>query len=182
LIHLLDANVVIDFDHAKCLQALVQQTVVRLCVVEQVHDELCIPKPKDVTHRVSEKSRVARLLGRWLSAPIEILPGTQAERVMRHLLRRKTSSHSGRDLGEAASIAAASVDRELCFVTDDAGAARLALGELFESGERVQRLAPFVRALHARRAIDRDVVKQLGSLPKLRGDQPSWWEGWVAAI
>lgn len=182
MIYLLDANVVIDFDQARALSALVTQRVVELQLVEQVYDELCTPSVDDSPHRASEKKRVAKLLRPRFTAPIEILPGTHAAQVMRHLQSRKTSNNPAKDRGEAASIAAASVDRELCFVAEDTGAVRYALGELFDSGERVQRLAPFVRVLYERGAIDRAAVSGLGGLKKIRENPPSWWATWLASI
>jgi len=182
LIYLLDANVVIDFDQAGALSALVRQSVVDVQVVEQVYVELCTPLDDDPSHRRSEKQRRAKLLKSRFSTPIEILPGTHAAQVMRHLQSRKTSNNPAKDRGEAASIAAASVDRELCFVAEDTGAVRYALGELFDSGERVQRLAPFVRVLYERGAIDRAAVSGLGGLKKIREYPPSWWATWLASI
>ncbi len=182
MIYLLDANVVIDFDQAGALSALVRQSVVDVQVVEQVYVELCTPLDDDPSHRRSEKQRRAKLLKSRFSTPIEILPGTHAAQVMRHLQSRKTSNNPAKDRGEAASIAAASVDRELCFVAEDTGAVRYALGELFGSGERVQRLAPFVRVLYERGAIDRDAVSGLGGLKKIRENPPSWWATWLASI
>lgn len=182
MIYLLDANVVIDFDQAGALSALVRQSVVDVQVVEQVYVELCTPLDDDPSHRRSEKQRRAKLLKSRFSTPIEILPGTHAAQVMRHLQSRKTSNNPAKDRGEAASIAAASVDRELCFVAEDTGAVRYALGELFDSGERVQRLAPFVRVLYERGAIDRAAVSGLGGLKKIREYPPSWWATWLASI
>lgn len=182
MIYLLDANVVIDFDQAGALSALVRQSVVDVQVVEQVYVELCTPLDDDPSHRRSEKQRRAKLLKSRFSTPIEILPGTHAAQVMRHLQSRKTSNNPAKDRGEAASIAAASVDRELCFVAEDTGAVRYALGELFDSGERVQRLAPFVRVLYERGAIDRAAVSGLGGLKKIPENPPSWWATWLASI
>lgn len=182
MIYLLDANVVIDFDQARALSALVTQRVVELQLVEQVYDELCTPLDDDPSHRRSEKQRRAKLLKSRFSTPLEILPGTPAAQVMRHLQSRKRSNNPAKDRGEAASIAAASVDRELCFVAEDTGAVRYALGELFDSGERVQRLAPFARLLHKAGLLDRGAMMRLASLPVIRENPPSWWATWLASI
>jgi hypothetical protein len=160
----------------------VGQSAVPLKLVEQVYDELCTPSETDSAHRRSEKNRLTKLLQPPFPAPIEILPGTRAERVMRHLLRRKTSTASSKDRGEAASIAAARADRKLCFVTEDGGAIRLALAELGGSGERVQRLAPFARLLHKAGLLDRGAMMRLASLPVIRDNPPSWWATWLASI
>lgn len=182
MIYLLDANIVLALDDAKCLEALALQRSVDVQLVEQVYDELCTPFDGDSAHRSSEKRRLAKVLEQGFPAPIEIIPGTHAERVMRHLLLPKRSKRAAKDKGEAASIAAAHADETLCFVTEDVGAMRLALSELYDTGERVQRLAPFARVLHRRGVLDRAEIARLSERTALAGNPPSWWEPWLASI
>ena len=174
---LLDANVLLDFQNASLLPALAKAAdVIQMAMAEQVFDEVTRPEPGDSSDLIGKKKQAALVLQ---FAPIEVLeifPGTPAAALMRALVPLP----SGRDQGEAASIALAASDPDLLFVTGDKKGVLWALNELFHSGERVMRVPVFVRTLFERGVLEAAALKGVAERAVAHGVIPSWWASWIA--
>ncbi|WP_437276345.1 hypothetical protein WME90_34570 [Sorangium sp. So ce375] len=179
---LLDANVLVDFQNAQLLSALVDAAqTLDMAVAEKVFDEVTLPKPDDSSDLVGKKRQAAAALDGARIRKIEILPGTQEATLMQALLA-PLQTVKEKDQGEAASIAIAASDAGLLFVTGDKTAVLWALNELFHTGERVMRVPVFIRTLFLRGALPASAVKQVAARAASHGAVPSWWQSWLAAL
>jgi hypothetical protein len=179
---LLDANVLLDFQNASLLPALVEAAqVVDMAIAEKVFDEVTLPKVDDSSDLVRKKKQAALALRDSPIAKIEILPGTPESALMQALLA-PLQTIKEKDHGEAASIAIAATDANLLFVTGDKTAVLWALNELFHKGERVMRVPVFVRTLFERDALDLTTLKGVAERAVSHGAIPSWWASWMAAL
>lgn len=179
---LLDANVLLDFQNAALLPALVGAAqVVDLAVAEQVFDEVTLPKANDSSDLIGKKRQAAHALREARIAKIEIIPGTREAELMQALLAPLQPLNE-KDHGEAASIAIASSNADLLFVTGDKTAVLWALNELFHKGERVMRVPIFVRTLLERAALDASTVRGVAARAASHGAIPTWWASWVATL
>jgi hypothetical protein len=177
---LLDANVLVDFQNASLLPALVKAAqVIDMAVAEQVFDEVTLPKADDSSDLVGKKRQAAIALRGSRIAQVEILPGTPEAVLMQALLAPFQTIK--KDHGEAASIALAASDPSLLFVTGDKTAVLWALNELFHTGERVMRVPIFVRTLFERGVLDLTTLKGVAERAASHGAVPSWWASWMAA-
>jgi len=159
---LLDANVLLDFQRAEVLPALVKAAErVDFAVAEKVLDEVTVPKRDDSGDVVGKKRQAAK-----------ILAGS----------RIRTVTLTDKDQGEAASVAAAASDSNLVFVAGDKVAVLWALNELFNSGERVMRVPVFIRLLHEKRALEPGTVREVADRATSHGTIPTWWASWLAAV
>lgn len=179
---LLDTNVLLDFQNAGFLPALVQAAqVVGMAVAEKVFDEVTLPKADDSSDLVGKKRQAAAALRGAAIAMIEIIPGTPQAALMQALLA-PLQTVKEKDQGEAASIAIAASDARLLFVTGDKTAVLWGLNELFHTGERIMRVPVLVRTLFERGALPAIAAKGVAQRAASHGAVPSWWDGWVAAL
>lgn len=160
--YLLDANVVLGFLRTGHATALVQLAKpLALGVLEEVRDEIELSK--------------AKLPKTWWNTSgiviHEIKLGSQA-----HATYAALAPPTIRGRGERASIALAVHDNTFIFVTNDGGAARLALREL--RGARVESLASFLFAARDRLGLSWNVVDAVYA--EGNTTQPSWWATWRA--
>ncbi len=170
--YLLDTNIVSYFLQAqreKDLAAAAKRC--SMAVVEEVLREL-----RD------DPKRGGRAFERWFDASgIEVRAiqlGSEAHVVFQSLL---SQSASNKDLGERASIALASEDASLTFVSNDKNALLIALRELFAPGERALGVSVFLRRLFEARCMDDpralDAVMRHTTIP-----EPTWWATWYAGL
>ncbi len=179
---LLDANVFLDFQNAELLPELVAAAhVVDMAVAEKVFDEVTLPKAGDSSDLIGKKKRATLALRDAPITKIEIIPGTREAELMQALLA-SVSGTKDKDQGEAASIAVATSDPALLFVTGDKAAVLVALNELFHTGERVMRVPIFIRTLFEREALARETVKGIAIRAASHGAIPSWWSSWIGAL
>jgi hypothetical protein len=179
---LLDANVLLDFQNAGLLPELVAaMQVVDMAVAEKVFDEVTLPKLGDSSDAVGKKRQAAAALRSARITKIEIVPGSHEATLMQTLLAPIKTVRE-KDQGEAASIAVATRDAALLFVTGDKTAVLWALNELFHKGERVMRVPVFVRTLFEREALDGATVKKVANWAAGHGAIPTWWASWVATL
>jgi hypothetical protein len=89
---------------------------------------------------------------------------------------------SGKDVGERASIALVAHDTSLTFVTHDKNGMWIALRELWQPGDRILGLAPFLRQLFEQGALVEPLV--LDEIMVLVGSsaRPTWWASWRAGL
>lgn len=180
--YLLDANVLVDFQAAGALPSLAAAAErCELALAEQVYDELTLETPDDTPTRVGSKRHAASVLAGSKLRSLQVTPGTAQERLLRALLA-PIASVSKKDQGEAASVALASGDPSLVFVTGDRVAALWALNELWGTGERVLRVPSFVRLLYERDALPSSAVLVVASRAASHGVVPTWWERWLAGL
>lgn len=179
---LLDTNVLVDFQDAQLLPALVDAArTIDMAVAEKVFDEVTLPKADDSNGIVGKKLQAAAALQGAPIKKIEILPGTQEATLMQALLA-PLKTVKEKDQGEAASIAIAASDAGLLFVTGDKTAVLWALNELFHTGERVMRVPVFIRTLFQSGALPASAVKRVAKFAASHGAVPSWWQSWLAAL
>lgn len=129
----------------------------------------------------ADKNRGGARFERWLAtssiAVTDILLGTPAAARLAQLV---AGSATDRDLGERASLALASFEPALTFVTHDKAAAWLALRELWAPGDRVLGVAPFLRRLFDERALTDPAVAD--DLIQYGEPRPAWWAEWRASL
>lgn len=179
---LLDANVLLDFQIAEGLPALVEAArILDMAVAEKVYDEVTLPKPGDSGQIVGKKRSAAAVLQGARIAKLEILPATPEAALMQALLA-PLQSVKDKDQGEAASIALAANNLDLLFVTGDKTAVLWALNELFHTGERVMRIPVFVRTVFERGGIAATAVRRVAERAASHGVAPSWWESWLRRV
>ncbi len=179
---LLDANVLLDFQRAEVLPALVEAAArVDFAVAEKVLDEVTVPRRDDSGDVVGKKRQAAKILEGSRIRTVEILPGSPAATLMQALLA-PLKTLTDKDQGEAASVAAAASDSGLVFVTGDKVAVLWALNELFNSGERVMRVPVFIRLLHEKRALEPEAVREVADRATSHGAIPTWWASWLAEV
>lgn len=178
--YLLDAGVVVLFQRAGELDQLVHASrLLPMAIVKEVYQELTEPQPAKpatmararVTRKLLDGSAIRRLELRVDSPGIAKFVELRGGRKTAH------------DRGEAASIALASEDPELVFVTADREGALLALDELDgAAGPRVERLAWFVRRLVEAGAVTPPCTRTLEPYLRGAGSLPSWWLEWASAL
>jgi len=179
---LLDANVVFDFQHSGQLKALADAAgKLDLAFAEQVADEACLVRAGDSAETVGKKREADRILRGSTFSTIEILPGSPEAALMAALLSPLRNVEK-KDQGEAASIAVASTDVSVVFVTGDTKAVLWALNELYGSGERVMRTPVFVRRLYDKGALSANTIARVAARVAGRGAPPTWWASWLASI
>ena len=182
MILLLDANVLVDFQRADLLGELVKASAtVEMAVVEQVLDEVTLVREEDSSDTVGRKRKARALLTQARLQTLEILPRTPEAALLQTLLT-PVNTVRRKDQGEAASVAVATGDPRLVFVTGDKTAVLWSLNELFGSGERVMRIPVFVRTLHAKDALGAVTVKRIAERAASHGVVPSWWDDWLANL
>lgn len=182
MIFLLDTNVLLDFQNAGILSALVNAAqTVDMAVAEEVFDEVTLPKQDDSGALVGNKRQAAAALASARIEKLEIIPGTR-EAALKQALLAPLQTVREKDQGEAASIALAAGDPTLLFVTGDRIAVLWALNELFHTGERVMRVPVFVRALLERRALTANDVRQVAAYAASHSATPSWWSSWLGNL
>lgn len=166
-VYLLDAMIVIELAEASGLEMLASGRV-RIELVEEVWDEVT-----DKRH-----AGPARAVRRVLSGVTRrsIVPGSHEDRIKEAL---RDSPTSRRNLGEAASIAVASVDPDVVLVTNDRDAAFAAMREL--RGRTIELFA-FFRALIDAGESREAVTRVRASIAKrqhrntLWTTPPTWWD------
>lgn len=168
--YLLDACVGVYFQRAGQLELLAHsRTVMPWAIVDVVEDEL-------TRHKVLG-AHAYRVLQQHHIPVVRIGRDTPEHALLEHL----HPSDSQKDLGEAASIAAASHDASLIFVSHEPRALRIALKELYSRfGERCVHTSTFVRRLAERGALQADHIKHWARCNPLP-DMPHWWKPWVDA-
>ncbi|WP_437947558.1 hypothetical protein WME98_43540 [Sorangium sp. So ce296] len=174
--YLLDANVVIPFQRAGGLKALVAAAnSVPMAIVDDVLEELTLPrKPTDPeTNLMKEADRELR--GSSIEL-IEVLAGSEEDAT-------RTTLMAFVDRGEVASIAVASRRLDLVFVTEDVravqGKPRL-YRELPGEVGRILGLHAFLRVLVERGALSATLARAVAASRDL--DPPLWWAGWTASL
>ncbi len=178
--YLLDANVFVIFQRAGRLEALVAAaSVVALAMVDDVYDELTVPRPrKPITPEMREAARL--LLGSAIA--VEAILAGSPEDVTRTNLRARGNPGPG----EAASVAFALPRGDCIVVTSDqkavAGAAKL-YAELPGEVGRILGVHAFLRTLVEREALDAAVAVAVAEAAQRESNlsPPLWWQGWVAA-
>jgi len=179
---LLDANVLLDFQNAGELPALVQAAQrVDMAIAEEVYEEVTHPKAGHSPELIGKKRQAKLALDAGWIRTIEILPGSESA-ILKQQLLAGHQTLKDKDRGEAASIAIAASDAGLLFVTGDKTAVLWALNELFHSGERVMRVPVFVRTLFDRGALPGAVVKRVAERAAGHGVPPSWWASWLGGL
>lgn len=140
--------------------------------------------PSGIAEEVRQELTNAPQLGarfvRWLGGSglgvLPILIGSKADQI---LVQLQPAASVSSDAGERASIALASADPSLIFVTTDKAASLLALRELWTPGERVLALQPFLRRLVDADALPGDAAEDV--LRQSNQATPSWWPAWRSA-
>ncbi|HEU4412238.1 MAG TPA: hypothetical protein VFS43_43750 [Polyangiaceae bacterium] len=90
---------------------------------------------------------------------------------------------SGKDRGERASIALAAHDPSLTFVTNDDGAKKIALRELWAPGERLLALSVFLRRLFDQSAlVDPAILDGIMTKAYSSAKRPTGWASWRAGV
>lgn len=170
--YLLDTMVVSYFLQASCERKLADASkTVSMAIVEEVRDEL---------H--ADKTRGGASFLRWLeSSRIDVRDIQLDSAEAATLIQLTAGAPTSKNLGERASIALAAHDPTLVFVTHDKNGLWLAVRELWQAGERVLGVAPFLRRLVESEAVTQssvldDVVKHVA------GDNPTWWAKWRASL
>jgi hypothetical protein len=167
--YLLDTQIVSWFLQSRKEQALAAAAEKVPCsVVEEVREELAADRTR------------GGLFGKWFPTSniqlIEIQMGSPADDVHNAL---SASSTTNRGRGERASIAVASADPQLSFVSMDNGALLIALNELWGSGERVLKLPAFLRRLFDASALSKETADAV--MKKSNQILPTWWGRWVSS-
>jgi len=177
--YLLDANVIVVSQKATRLEALIAAAAaVPMAIVDDVYDELTIPKPgKPETPEMREAARVLRSG----ALAVETILAGSSEDAARTSLRARGNPGAG----EAASVAFARARGDHIVVTADrkavAGAARL-YAELPGEVGRILGLHAFLRTLVERSAIDAQVAAAISTAAMLESNlsPPLWWLGWLS--
>jgi predicted nucleic acid-binding protein len=177
--YILDANVVVVFQKAGRLAALVvAASQVSMAMVDDVYDELTVPKPgKPAT---AEMREVARVFHGSVITVEAILVGSPEDRIRTSLRARGNPG-----LGEAASVAFAVHRHDHVVVTTDrkavAGAAKL-YAELPGEVGRIIGLHALLRTLVGRGALAVGIATEVADAAKEASnlDLPVWWQAWVA--
>lgn len=165
--YILDADILCYFQRAGRLELLARQaTECPWVLVDEVEDELFRAK--------GYGDAALRVLREFSIPVVTIADGSREAALLERL-------HPGKDhpnCGEAASIAVATYDTDLIFVTNDQRAATLALVELYSlSGERCIRTPTFLRRLHELRLFTSEDIRHWLKINN-RLTWPSWWEAW----
>jgi hypothetical protein len=170
--YLLDNNIVSYFFNAD-LQADLARIAgaLTLAIVREVHEEA----PRHATKgAVYEK---------WLPSSgvtvRDIAVGSPGSGILADL---QLSTGSLSDLGEFASIAIASEDPSLIFVTNDKAALWIALRELYAPGERVIRFPTFLRRAHDAVGLSQAAVTKLAKHAQVSDAPPTWWSAWLTTL
>jgi hypothetical protein len=157
---------------ASCERKLADASkTVPMAIVGEVRDELR-----------ADKTRGGASFMRWLeSSQIDVRDIQLGSAEAATLNQLTASASTSKNLGERASIALAAHDLGLVFVTHDKNGMWLAVRELWQSGQRVLGVAPFLRRLVELQAVTQssvldDVVRHVA------GDSPTWWATWRASL
>ncbi len=174
--YLLDANAVIPFQRARCLNALVDAAKsVPMAIVDDVLEELTLPRrPTDPETNLMKEAR--RELRGSSIALIEVLAGSEEDTT-------RSAFMAFVDRGEAASIAVASRQSEMIFVTEDVRAVQgkpKLYRELPGDVGRIMGLHAFLRVLVEQGALSATLAKAVAASRDL--DPPLWWPGWIGAL
>jgi hypothetical protein len=170
--YLLDTMIVSYFLEAGREAELRQAAAVcPMAIVDEVQGEL-----------LNDKSRGGRAFDRWIKSTqikvLSIVVGSAESQTLAQLLNPHLPDQ-GR--GERASIALASGNSALTFVTNDKGGTIIAHRELWMPGERILGLAVFLRRLVDGGALDKaDVVDEIIALRSAQ--RPTWWATWRTGI
>jgi hypothetical protein len=120
---------------------------------------------------------------RWLATSAievrEIVVGSPASATLAQLVNPASPRQ---DLGERASIAMPASDETLAFVTHDKAAVWLALRELWQPGERIVGLAPFLRRLVELDLVDAEVLDDIMGIAIATALRPTWWPTFRAGL
>jgi predicted nucleic acid-binding protein len=174
--YLLDANAVIPFQRAGCLNALVAAAKsVPMAIVDDVLEELTVPrKPTDPeTNLMKEANRELR--GSSIEL-IEVLAGSKEDAT-------RGARMAFVDRGEAASIAVASRRLDLVFVTEDVRAVQgkpKLYRELPGDVGRIMGLHAFLRLLVEHGPLSATLASAVAASRDL--DPPLWWMDWAASF
>jgi hypothetical protein len=170
--YLVDTNVVSYFFNAGHEAELATVSArMPLVAVEEVHREL-----------LGDVKGNARAYKRWQAAGNltvrPLLVGSEGASRLGRLYSRTT----GRDLGEYASIALATDDPSLVFVTNDKTGHWIGARELL--GERVLRFWAFLRRAQQAAGLTARVVQAilLNTRSNLQRDEPLWLKDWLATL
>jgi hypothetical protein len=175
LTYLLDANVVSYFFDANRQRELAAASArCPMAMVDEVRQEL-----------ERDRARGGPAFRAWLTASgIEVRSievGSAASATLAQLL---PPVPSGKDRGERASIALAAHDPSLTFVTNDGGAKKIALRELWAPGERLLALSVFLRRLFDQSALVEpailDEIIKKAYYPSAQ--RPTRWAPWRAGV
>ena len=108
-----------------------------------------------------------------------VVIGTPAHATLAHLI---SPAVPAKNLGERASIALASSDPSLTFVTHDKNGVWIALREIWSPGERILGVPVFLRRLYEQGAIKNlDVIDDVVALVQAV-QLPSWWATWRSTV
>jgi predicted nucleic acid-binding protein len=181
--YLLDTNVVVVFQKAGCLDALVNAafvaiTSVKMAMVDDVYDELTVPKPgKPKTAEMIQASAVIKPS----KIQVEEISVGSTEDAIRTSLLSRTKGKPG--AGEAASVAFAVARHDHIMVTADrkavAGAAKL-YAELPGEVGRILGVHAFLRTLVDWCALDLAIARRVSDMAYTASnlDPPLWWVTW----
>jgi hypothetical protein len=170
--YLLDTNVVSYFlQSAREMELAAAAAICPMVIVGEVRRELEL-----------DKHRGGPSFTKWLASSnidsADILVGSPAASTLGQLTK---GTATGRDLGERASIAMAAHDPSLTFVANDKSAMWIALRELWEPGDRIVGVAPFLR-----RGFDAGAIDDPGVLDDVIAlvphQRPTWWAAWRGSI
>jgi predicted nucleic acid-binding protein len=178
--YLLDTNVVVIFQKAGRLDALVAAASVPMAMVDDVYDELTVPKlgkPK-----TAEMIEVAVAI-RESAIKVEEISAGSTEDAIRTSFLARTRGRPG--AGEAASVAfAVERDDHVVVTTDRAAVASPArlYAELPGEVGRMLGLHAFLRTLVDWTALDRAVARHVSDEAQTLSnlDPPHWWAAWSA--
>jgi hypothetical protein len=170
VIWLLDACVLLRAEDAGRLsELLAAASLVRCAVVREVYDEVTAPETRK--QKVLERARKAKAEIDKSSIEVRNIP------LLSDAATRMAAFRDGRttanDAGEAASVALASTDTELVFVTAEKGAVWLGIREAYP---HTTVLPWFLRALVEGGAMPWTVADEI-----VKADStplPSWWAEW----
>lgn len=178
--YLLDTNVIVVFQKGAHLPALVAAaSTVSLVVVDDVYDELTVPKPGKPLR--AEMREATSVLGGSAIRVEEILGGSPEDDIRTNLRARGNPGP-----GEAASVAFAVGRDDHIVVTTDlkavAGAAKL-YAELPGKVGRVLGLHAFLRMLTEHDALEVAVAREVSDAGKAESnlEPPLWWTAWLIA-
>jgi hypothetical protein len=167
--YLLDNNVISYFFNAGRQDDLARVAKkLGLVVVREVHEEAENHPSKGNAYKKWQPSSgiIIRDIG----------VGSDASAVLAQLQKNTAKL---KDLGELASIALATDDPAVTFVSNDHGASWLTLNELHQPGERVIRFATFLQRAHDSVGLTRAAAKELAKKAQIPDRPPTWWQPWL---
>jgi hypothetical protein len=176
-VYLLDTGIVVGFQKAGHLDALVQAASrVSLAIVEEVYDEI-------VTDAMMTKHRAAATEAKELIGTSRMVVRSlklASVEAATHAAIRAGKTSATADIGESASIALAAHDGDVIFVTNDAAASLLALQEL---RGRTMSFHPFLAMLVDSAAMAADkcatIAADIQKARDWRVKEPAWWVEWL---